>query len=98
MLFVAVMHCKRQRESLPNEALALCKALLLFGFLWDFLVNVVMMVVFLDPPRQRTVSERLTLYKSLGQGRWINRYRRAVAAWVCSRLLDWADPSGGHCG
>lgn len=51
-------------------------------------------LLFLDTPRRREhlVTDRLKRYSN-GPAGW----RRTVAVWVCTHLLDMFDPSGDHC-
>lgn len=94
ILFLAVMSLKRPYDdkTISKPALVLGYPLLLIGLLVDLFVNVfVATLVFLELPREATVSERLSrLIKGKG-------WRRDGACWFCTRFLDLFDPSGKHC-
>lgn len=67
---------------------------LLVGVLMDVLANIVIAsVVFLEPPREWLVTQRLQRHITQDMGTW----RGYLAAWVCTHLLDVFDPSGDHC-
>lgn len=59
----------------------------------DTLANLsIASLVFLDPPRELLVTDRLLRYMRKDDG-----WRRDVAMWICDNLLDPFDPSGNHC-
>lgn len=92
--FLACMALERARNEgrLSKPALALGLCVLWPGYLLDVAVNVtVCTVVFLELPREWTVSTRVSRLEE-GDG-----YRKAVAVWVCQNLLNPFDPSGKHC-
>jgi hypothetical protein len=91
--FLAVMNLRRAREAgrLTRPALVLAAPLLLVGFIGDVLINLVLAtLVFVDRPREWTVSARLSRY--LPRDDW----RARVAMWIALHLLDPFDPSGRH--
>lgn len=64
-----------------------------FGLAYDFAMQVtVFSLLFLDPPREWLVTQRLIRYKRVGSG-----WRARLATWICESLLDPHDPSGCHC-
>jgi hypothetical protein len=64
---------------------------LAIGLAIDVFVNIlVATVVFLDLPREWTLSQRLSRYISKDTG-----YRRAIARWI-EPVLDPLDPRGDH--
>jgi hypothetical protein len=64
---------------------------LVVGLAIDVFVNIfVATVVFLDPPREWTLSQRLSRYLRTSSG-----YRHAIARWI-EPVLDPLDPSGDH--
>jgi hypothetical protein len=66
---------------------------IIVGYLMDVLANLtVASVVFLEPPREWLVTDRLSRYIA-GYPGW----RQKLAAWICDHLLDVFDPSGDHC-
>lgn len=97
IFYLAVMHLKRARDNgtLSRPALYLGYPVLLVGYALDVFVQVVVAsVVFLDPPRELTLTGRLKRYINTSPaGSW----REAAAAWMCAHLLDQFDPDGRHC-
>jgi len=95
IFYVAVMHLKRARENgtLSRAALYLGYPVLLAGYALDVFVQVVVAsVVFLDPPRDWTLTGRLKRYIAGPEG-----WRERVAVWMCANLLNTFDPDGRHC-
>lgn len=68
----------------------------LIGLVMDFIVNcTIAWVAFLEPPREWTVTTRMTRYrapKTLG-----TPWQQALSAFICDNLLDPFDPNGEHC-
>lgn len=63
------------------------------AFALDFLMQItVASLVFWDRPRHWLVTHRLRSYMT-GQDGW----RRRLAAWICTHMLDALDPTGSHC-
>ena len=94
-LFLAIMSLKRAHDgkTLSKLAFVFGFPLLVIGLLIDFFVNVtVATLVLLEPPREFTVSERLS---RLTKGR--KGWRKTGACWFCKHFLDVFDPSGKHC-
>jgi hypothetical protein len=94
-LYLAAMALDRARRagalSLPAKVLGY--PLALFAFAFDVAVNLTLgTLLLLDRPREWTLSERLT---RLGNGP--AGWRRGLARFVCTRLLDTFDPTGRHC-
>ena len=95
IFYVAVMHLKRARDNgtLSRAALYLGYPVLLTGYVLDVFVQVVVAsVVFLDPPRDWTLTGRLKRYIAGPEG-----WRERVAVWMCANLLNTFDPDGRHC-
>lgn len=95
VLYLAIMTLKRAQAyaPLPVWALRFGYPVLAVGYLMDFLANaLVLTVILLELPRELLVTARLSRHIKAGTG-----YRAAVAAWICSQLLDRFDPSGCHC-
>ena len=93
IFYLAAMNLRRAREAgrLTRTALAFALPIIVLAIAIDVAVNLVLAtVVFLDRPREWTVSERLSRY--LPAGGW----RSSVAWWVALHLLDPFDPSGSH--
>lgn len=63
------------------------------GLVADVLVNIfVASVVFLEPPWEWLVTDRLQRHLAASYG-----WRARLARWICTHLLDVFDPSGRHC-
>lgn len=92
-LFLAAMSLRaaRERGRLSRTALAFALPIAATAILLDVLVNATLAtLVFVDLPREWTLSQRLSRY--LPQDGW----RARVALWLGDRLLDPFDPSGSH--
>lgn len=97
VFYLAVMHLKRARDNgtLSRPALYLGYPVLLVGYALDVFVQVVpATILFLDLPRESTLTGRLKRYL---YGEQSGSWREAVAAWMCAHLLDQFDPDGRHC-
>lgn len=95
IFYIAVMHLKRCRDAgtLSRPALYLGYPVLLVGYLLDVFVQMVpATVLFLDLPREFTLTDRLRRYIAGPEG-----WRETVAVWMCSHLLNTFDPDGRHC-
>ena len=67
---------------------------LLLGLVLDFALNVVLCtLIFIELPREWTVSARLWRHSTQGSG-----WRKKAALLVRTQLLDTADPRGYHSG
>ena len=93
-VYVLVMGLYRahmdKRLSGPSKALAV--PFVAFGYFMDALTNwTIACVVFIDPPQEVLVTTRLRRYLA-GFG-----WRKQMAEWVCTKLLDPFDPTGRHC-
>ena len=63
------------------------------GYVIDILANLtIATALFLEPPREWLVTTRFIRYKAGPPG-----WRRSIADWVCTHLLDDFDPTGDHC-
>jgi hypothetical protein len=86
--FVFTMHIKAQWDKLPLASKILGAPPAVLAYLLDVAVNwFVATVVFLDLPREATLTHRLQRYK--------HGWRRTVARFVCEQLLNPFDPD--HC-
>jgi hypothetical protein len=95
VLYLAIMALSTAQHAgkLPAAALYCAMPLLAAGYLWDFLVNVLVCTpLFAELPREALVTSRVSRHKRAGSG-W--RYR--IANWMCTNLLDPFDPKGCHC-
>lgn len=95
VFYLAVMNLKRAKDAgtIPRTALWFGYPVLLAGLLIDLFVNVfVATVIFLDLPRELTMTARLKRYVREQPGTW----RASVAVWFAANLLDAFDPSGKH--
>ena len=92
--YLAVMNLKRTRDNGGLHLTAKCLGfvILALGYLQDFFVNVLhMSVLFLEVPKELTVTARLTRHIEQGSG-----WRQSLALWLTSTLLDAFDPAGKH--
>lgn len=96
LFYLAVMSLYRahQAGTLSLAAQLLGYPILIVGVLLDALVNIlVLSVVFFERPYEWLVTKRLTRHGKYGAG-----WRRSVANWICSHLLNPFDPDQrGHC-
>jgi uncharacterized membrane protein YhaH (DUF805 family) len=93
IFYLAVMNLKRVRDAgkLGTVAKVFGYPVLLVGYVLDVLVNVTLMtVLFLEIPRETTVTARLKRHNRTGSG-----WRQRLAAWF-EPLIDPYDPSGNH--
>lgn len=94
VLYLAVMGLSRvkQEGALSRPALIMGYPVFALGYLWDFLTNVfVVSFIFLDVPRQFTVSQRLQQYVDGADG-----WRKTLAIWFAVNLLNPFSPGGPH--
>jgi len=93
-LYVLVMALKRVRDAgkLTTAMKVLGYPALAVGLVVDFIVNVLIAsLLFLELPREWTVSSRLTRHINSARG-----WRFGLALWIAVNLLDALDPSGQH--
>jgi hypothetical protein len=94
VLFLAVMCLKDARDAgrLSPLATRLGNVLLAFGYFWDFGWNALFAtVLFLDAPREFTLSARLQRYVDGPDG-----WRRRRAIWFAINLLNGCSAGGPH--
>lgn len=95
-MYVLVMGLYRAKLDgrLTPLTYALSLPFLLVGLAMDVVANAtVASVLFLEPPREWLVTERLQRHIATRRFTW--RYK--LATWVCTHLLDFVDPTGAHC-
>lgn len=97
IFYMAVMNldkCKRNK-TLTKSALVLALPVLVIGFLLDVLVQMTIgTVMFLDIPREITLSARLSRYWNDDPND--NNWRKKLAGWMKVNILDPFDPDGIH--
>ena len=93
--FVAIMHLKHMRDAgqLTTAQKAIGYPALAIGLVLDLFVQIIISVLFLELPRERTVSGRLWRLSNGASG-----WRQRLALRLRVALLDSADPSGVHRG
>lgn len=93
--FVAIMHLKHMRADglLTRSQRAFGYPALVIGLVLDLAVQIAVTLVFLELPREWTVSGRLWRLSN-GRAGW----RQRLALTLRTALLDTADPSGTHRG
>lgn len=91
--YLAIMALYRVERlgDLPAVSRRLGLLLLGYGYLIDFLGNLLLTVLFLDLPRELLMTHRLQRYVD-GPNGW----RRRFALWVAVDMLDPFDPKGFH--
>ncbi|MDQ0571472.1 hypothetical protein QFZ42_003306 [Variovorax paradoxus] len=95
-IYCAVMRLKQVREAnaLTTSIKVMGYPWLFFGLFVDFVVNTIFgSLVFLDLPREWTLSSRLWRLSNLEPS-----WRQKWALWIRINLLDPIDPSGIHKG
>lgn len=93
LFYLASMHLVRYRSELGPVAKAHGYLIVGVGLVLDAVLNLaVATVLFLEPPRELLLTARLKRLVGRDLG-----WRGDLAAWVCERLLNQFDPSGGHC-
>lgn len=85
------------RAHLNNKLTPLTTALglpfVIFGIVVDVLANIfIATIIFLEIPKELLVTTRLARHNTSGSG-----WRKDIATYICSNLLDVFDPSGDHC-
>lgn len=93
VFYCAVMNIKRVRDmgKLTKLGMAFGYPTLIIGLVLDFLCNTfVMTVLFLELPKEFTVTSRLKRHNHSDDG-----WRTALARWF-EPVLDPIDPSGDH--
>ena len=92
-LFLAIMSLKQARDAgkLPTASLVLGYPIALVGWVFDFLLNMMATLLFLELPREWLLTIRCDRLMTNGSP-W-----RAHLAWtICAHLLD-PFQVGGHC-
>ena len=95
VFYLAVMCLWRAHKqgAISKPAIVPAYVTLAVGAAIDCLVNItVMSVLFLEPPRQLLVTQRLQYQIKHGDG-----WRKALARWICRNYLNAFDPTGDHC-
>ena len=95
VFYLALTNLMRAKEAgkLTKPAYALGIPLLVVGYALDVLCNIIIMtIVFVEIPKEWTVTARLTRH-SKGSD-----WRAKASGFICSNFLDVFDPSGCHCG
>lgn len=93
LFFLAVMNLKGARDAgtLGPVAYKLGVPILIVGYALDFVVNVgLCTLLFLEPPRETTVTARLKRHADR------DNWRGRIARYLAAHLLDPFDPDGRH--
>ena len=94
-VYVLVMGIYRAHlaKRMTPVTLALSLPFVALGYVMDVLANItIASVVFVEPPQEILVTDRLKRHINHGTG-----WRQALASYVCDHMLDMFDPSGNHC-
>lgn len=76
--------------------LVFCGVVLAIAASYDWLINhTSAALLFFDRAREPMVTGRLERYKRSANNEY--GWRTRFAAVICTKCLDWADPSGRHC-
>lgn len=91
--YLAIMSLYRAERAgkLSKWARIFGMPLLAYGYLIDFLGNMLVSILFLDLPHELLITSRLQRYVDWPDGR-----RRRMAIWFAEQLLDDFDPKGYH--
>lgn len=88
VLYVFVMSVKQRWADLPMASKILGAPVALVGYALDVAINwSIAVVVFMDLPHEKTLTERLH--------RYTDGWRHTVARFICQHLLNPFDPE--HC-
>lgn len=80
-------------KKITTTALVLGYPIVVSGVVLDCLVNVfILSFILLETPKEFLVTARLKRHVKDSSG-----WRKSVAYFICSKLLDTFDPSGSHC-
>jgi hypothetical protein len=94
VMYIAVMGLQRahDEQKLKPWAIKAGTVFMYFGLLWDVLCNVLIAtVVFLEFPREATISQRLRRLVQSPQG-----WRKSLAIWFAESLLNPFSNGGPH--
>ena len=94
-MYALVMGIYRAHLShrLKGLVLVLSLPFVAVGYLMDVFANLtIASLVFLEPPREWLVTDRLKRHMHKSKG-----WRFLLAKYICDHLLDVFDPSGDHC-
>jgi hypothetical protein len=91
-LYLAIMNIAAHRDQMGPVAKAHAYILLIFGYLCDFVLNMIVCLVFLRLPQDFLLTG--TLKRTIIND---NGWRCAVASWICTTLLNAFDSKGRHC-
>ena len=94
-MYVLVMGIYRAHlaKRMTPVTLALSLPFVALGYVMAVLANItIASVVFVEPPQEILVTDRLKRHINHGTG-----WRQALASYVCDHMLDMFDPSGNHC-
>ena len=93
IFYLAVMNLKQAKDlnKLSKTALYFGTPVLVLGLIADFICNILISLIFVDLPRETTVTARLKRYAK-GSDSW----RKRFTLWFADDLLDDFDPTGKH--
>lgn len=95
LFYLAIMNLKRAKDAgtMTKAALVFALPIAIVGYILDVVVNVTIgTVLFLDLPREVTLSSRMSRLYEPGSTAWRSR----LAEWFARNLLNTYDPSGQH--
>lgn len=95
--YIAVMNLMRVRHQLTPVQKFFAWQVAAPGLLLNWLLTtVVATVIFIDLPRLREAGLTARLHRYVDDP-FEEPWRRALAHWICTNLLDRFDPTGDHC-
>jgi hypothetical protein len=92
LLYLAIMNLAAHKDRMGPVAKVHAYAALFFGYLFDFVLNMIACLAFQRVPRDWLLTGTLKRMIINEEG-----WRCAVAAWICQNLLNPFDPKGAHC-
>jgi hypothetical protein len=96
VFYLAAMNLMPHLKTMHPIARAHAYAVVVIALALDVVINVIVgTVLFLDPPRELLLTNRLKRYQL--DARWGGTWRASLAFWLCTHLLDQFDPNGDHC-
>ena len=96
ILYLAIMNIAAHRQELYPIARIHAYVLLIIGIAFDVVLNVTVgTILFLELPslKRLLLTARLDQQARHGHG-----WRKTLAQWICTHLLNQFDPNGHHCG
>lgn len=93
-LYLAAMNLYRAHKegTMTKTAYVVFSPILVVGYIFDFIGNLLFTIPFVQLPREWTITARLRKIIRRGDSRW----RVRLAQWLARNFLDPFDPDGRH--